>query len=148
MESLDILKKKHLIFVKSLKEPFNRKSLKFLSAMPGCRAVNGIRNSISTHWSKKNKTKKQNKTKTTTKTKNKKTKKQTNKNWLHSMSIFPSTSMHSLVKAKSLLMFFTYCSAKWEDHTQTQQFESLRLLTIWSKTRTVAANQVLADWVN
>ena len=32
MESLDIFKNKHLIFVTSLKEPFNRKSLKFLSA--------------------------------------------------------------------------------------------------------------------
>ena len=114
MESLDIFKNKHLIFVKSLKEPFNRKSLKFLSAMPGCRAVNGIRNSISTHWSKKKqnkKTKTNTKTKTKTKQKNKKqtnkqTKKQTNKNWLHSMSIFPSTSMHSLFKAKSLLTFF------------------------------------------
>ena len=133
--------------------------------MPGCRAVNGIRNSISTHRSKKkqNKKTKQNKNKNKTKkqkTKNKQTNKQTNKktnkqknkqtnkNWLHSMSIFPSTSMHSLVKAKSLLMFFTYCSAKWEDHTQTQQFESLRLFTIWSKTRTVGTNQVLADWVN
>ena len=154
-----------------MKEPFSRKSLKFLSAghlvylrpCPVAGQLMGLEIPFQPTDPKKNKTKKQNKTKTKTKqkkqkTKNKKTKKQTNKkqtskkqtnkNWLHSMSIFPSTSMHSLLKAKSLLMFFTYCSAKWEDHTQTQQFESLRLLTIWSKTRTVGANQVLADWVN
>ena len=171
MESLDIFKNKHLIFVTSLKEPFNRKSLKFQSAghlvylrpCPVAGQLMGLEIPFQPTDPKKNKTKKQNKTKTKTKqknkkqkikkqknkqTKNKQAKKQTNKNWLHSMSIFPSTSMHSLVKAKSLLMFFTYCSAKWEDHTQTQQFESLRLFTIWSKTRTVGTNQVLADWVN
>ena len=110
MESLDIFKNKLLIFVKSLKEPFNRKSLKFLSATPGCRAVNGIRNSISTHWSKKkNKTKKQNKTKTKTKQKNKKqTNKQKNKQakidciaWVY----FPQLACTVLLKRRAFWCF-------------------------------------------
>ena len=35
---------------------------------------------------------------------------------------FPLTNMHSLVKALSLLRFFSYGSAKWEDQTQTQHW--------------------------
>ena len=97
MESLDIFKNKHLIFVKSLKEPFSRKSLKFLSAghlvylrpCPVAGQLMGLEIPFQPTDPNKNKTKKQNKTKTKTKQKkqktknkkqkNKKTKKQTNK---------------------------------------------------------------------
>ena len=91
MESLDIFKNKHLIFVTSLKEPFNRKSLKSLSAghlvylrpCPVAGQLMGLEIPFQPTDPKKNKTKKQNKTKTKTKTKQKnkkqKTKKQKNK---------------------------------------------------------------------
>ena len=80
MESLDIFKNKHLIFVTSLKEPFNRKSLKFLSAghlvylrpCPVAGQLMGLEIPFQPTDPKKNKTKKK-------KTKNKKTNKQTNK---------------------------------------------------------------------
>ena len=93
--------------------------------MPGRRAVNGLEIPFQPTDPKKNKTKKQ-------RQQQKKKQKQQKPNvfFFYSMSIFPSTNMHSLDKAKSLLKFFMYCSAKWEDHTQTQQFESLRLFTI------------------
>ena len=75
-----------------MKEPFSRKSLKFLSAghlvylrpCPVAGQLMGLEIPFQPTDPKKNKTKKQNKTKTKTKqnkqkTKNKKTKKQTNK---------------------------------------------------------------------
>ena len=96
MESLDIFKNKHLIFVKSLKEPFNRKSLKFLSAghlvylrpCPVAGQLMGLeipfqptdpkkkQNKKTKQNKNKNKTKKQ---KTKTKNKKQKTKKQKQK---------------------------------------------------------------------
>ena len=92
MESLDIFKNKHLIFVTSLKEPFNRKSLKFQSAghlvylrpCPVAGQLMGLEIPFQPTDPKKkqNKKTKQNKNKNKTKkqkTKNKKTKKQTNK---------------------------------------------------------------------
>ena len=87
MESLDIFKNKHLIFVTSLKEPFNRKSLKFQSAghlvylrpCPVAGQLMGLEIPFQPTDPKKNKTKKQNKTKTKTKQKKQKTKKQTDK---------------------------------------------------------------------
>ena len=67
MESLDIFKNKHLIFVTSLKEPFNRKSLKFLSAghlvylrpCPVAGQLMGLEIPFQPTDPKKNKTKKQ-----------------------------------------------------------------------------------------
>ena len=98
MESLDIFKNKHLIFVKSLKEPFSRKSLKFLSAghlvylrpCPVAGQLMGLEIPFQPADPKKNqknkKTKKQknkkqkNKKQKNKKQKNKKTKKQKSKN--------------------------------------------------------------------
>ena len=83
MESLDVFKNKHLIFVKSLKEPFSKKSLKFLSAghlvyLRPC-PVAGQLMGLEIPFQPTDPKKKQ-KNKKAKKQKNKKTKKQKNKN--------------------------------------------------------------------